>query len=81
MAVSRTSSCSSAPTRASSTTRERSRASAGIAAHVHFLGFVDTEDLVALYQHAHALTYLSFFGPENLPPLEAFALGLPGRRC
>ena len=25
-------------------------------------------------------SYLSFFGPENLPPLEAFALGLPGRR-
>jgi glycosyltransferase involved in cell wall biosynthesis len=35
------------------------------------------DDLVALYQHAHALTYLSFFGPENLPPLEAFALGCP----
>lgn len=50
---------------------------AGIAERVHFLGFVETEDLVALYQHAHALTYLSFFGPENLPPLEAFALGCP----
>jgi glycosyltransferase involved in cell wall biosynthesis len=49
----------------------------GIAELVHFLGFVDTDDLVALYQHAHALTYLSFFGPENLPPLEAFALGCP----
>ena len=49
----------------------------GIAELVHFLGFVETEDLVALYQHAHALTYMSFFGPENLPPLEAFALGCP----
>jgi glycosyltransferase involved in cell wall biosynthesis len=49
----------------------------GIADLVHFLGFVDNDDLVALYQHAHALTYLSFFGPENLPPLEAFALGCP----
>jgi glycosyltransferase involved in cell wall biosynthesis len=50
---------------------------AGIEELVHFLGFVETEDLVALYQHAHALTYVSFFGPENLPPLEAFALGCP----
>jgi len=50
---------------------------AGLAELVHFLGFVATEDLVALYQHAHALTYVSFFGPENLPPLEAFALGCP----
>jgi len=49
----------------------------GIADLVHFLGFVDNDDLVALYQHAHGLTYLSFFGPENLPPLEAFALGCP----
>ncbi len=49
----------------------------GIAELVHFLGFVESDDLVALYQHAHALTYLSFFGPENLPPLEAFALGCP----
>jgi len=51
--------------------------SAGISRLVHFLGFVETEDVVALYQHAHALTYLTFFGPENLPPLEAFALGCP----
>lgn len=50
---------------------------AGVEELVHFLGFVDTDDLIALYQHAHALTYVSFFGPENLPPLEAFALGCP----
>jgi glycosyltransferase involved in cell wall biosynthesis len=49
----------------------------GVGDRIHFLGFVDMEDLVALYQHAHALVYLSFFGPENLPPLEAFALGCP----
>lgn len=49
----------------------------GVAAHVHFLGFVSIEELAALYQHAFALLYLSFFGPENLPPLEAFALGCP----
>jgi glycosyltransferase involved in cell wall biosynthesis len=49
----------------------------GVVELVHFLGFVETDDLVALYQHAHALTYVSLFGPENLPPLEAFALGCP----
>jgi glycosyltransferase involved in cell wall biosynthesis len=45
--------------------------------HVHFLGFVGDDELVHLYRQAHALLYLSLFGPENLPPLEAFALGCP----
>lgn len=49
----------------------------GVVQRVHFVGFVETDDLVALYRGAHALVYLSFFGPENLPPLEAFALGCP----
>lgn len=44
---------------------------------VHFLGFVPQEDLIALYRNAFALTFLSFFGPDNLPPLEAFAIGCP----
>jgi glycosyltransferase involved in cell wall biosynthesis len=49
----------------------------GLADRVRFLGFVTTEELVALYRHAGALVYPSFSGPENLPPLEAFALGCP----
>jgi glycosyltransferase involved in cell wall biosynthesis len=49
----------------------------GLSDHVRFLGFVSQDDLVSLYRHALALTYVSFFGPENLPPLEAFALGCP----
>jgi glycosyltransferase involved in cell wall biosynthesis len=44
---------------------------------VHFLGFVPREQLIELYRHALSLVYPSFFGPENLPPLEAFALGCP----
>ena len=44
---------------------------------VAFLGFVPLEDLVGLYRGAFALAYVTFFGPENLPPLEAFALGCP----
>ena len=49
----------------------------GLARQVHFLGFVSQSDLVSLYRNAFALTYVSFCGPENLPPLEAFALGCP----
>src|SRR5574341_69837 len=48
-----------------------------LGSHVHFLGFVPQADLPALYRNALALTYLSFFGPENLPPLEAFGFGCP----
>lgn len=44
---------------------------------VHLVGFVTPEELNALYRRALALVYVSFFGPENLPPLEAFALGCP----
>jgi glycosyltransferase involved in cell wall biosynthesis len=49
----------------------------GVADAVLQLGFVEIDELVALYRGAHALLYLSFFGTENLPPLEAFALGCP----
>jgi len=49
----------------------------GVADRVSIPGFVSSAELVALYQHAHALAYPSFLGPENLPPLEAMALGCP----
>jgi glycosyltransferase involved in cell wall biosynthesis len=44
---------------------------------VHFLGFVSQEDLITLYCHAFALIFMSFFGPDNLPPLESFSLDCP----
>lgn len=47
----------------------------GLTQVVHNLGFVDRETLVWLYRRAVALAYPSFSGPENLPPLEANALG------
>lgn len=56
---------------------ERVAAELGVSDLVRFLGFVSVDDLVALYRHAAALVYPSFSGPENLPPLEAFALGCP----
>ena len=49
----------------------------GVQSQVHFLGFVTETELAAFYKNARALVYLSFFGPENLPPLEAFSVGCP----
>jgi glycosyltransferase involved in cell wall biosynthesis len=44
---------------------------------VTILGFVDKDVLVDLYKNAFALVFPTFFGPDNLPPLEAFAMGCP----
>lgn len=49
----------------------------GLTERVHFKGFVSRDELIALYRNAQALVYASMFGPENLPPLEAFALDCP----
>jgi glycosyltransferase involved in cell wall biosynthesis len=49
----------------------------GIAERIRWLGFVERRELIALYRQARMLVYPSFFGPENLPPLEAFACGCP----
>lgn len=44
---------------------------------VKLLGFVSRNDIISLYQHAVALVYVSLIGPDNIPPLEAMALGCP----
>ena len=49
----------------------------GLIERVHFLGFVSIEKIIELYQTAFALVFASYFGPDNIPPLEAFALGCP----
>ena len=49
----------------------------GVLGQVRFLGFVSPAALAWLYRNALALVYPSFSGPENLPPLEAFAYGCP----
>lgn len=51
--------------------------SLGLADKVHFAGFVPYDEVAAFYRHAFAMTYVTFFGPDNLPPLEAFAFGCP----
>ena len=40
-------------------------------------GFVERRDLAALYTHSLALVYPSFFGPDNIPPLEAMSYRAP----
>lgn len=44
---------------------------------VLFPGFVENAGMVALYRNAYAMTFASFCGPDNLPPIEAMALGCP----
>lgn len=49
----------------------------GLEENVRFLGYVPDEDMPALYRAARALVMPTYFGPTNIPQLEAFALGCP----
>jgi len=44
---------------------------------VVFLGYVPDEDMPELYRRARALVMPSYYGPTNIPPLEAFVAGCP----
>ena len=46
-------------------------------AQVTIIGFVKNEQIIYLYRHAVAMFMPSYFGPTNIPPLEAMALGCP----
>ena len=46
----------------------------GLQKKIHFLGFVSIQELITIYKSAFVLVFPSFFGPDNIPPLEAFAL-------
>lgn len=45
--------------------------------NVSIKGFVSDEQIIYLYRHAVALVMPTYFGPTNIPPLEAMALGCP----
>ncbi len=49
----------------------------GLSKQLYSLGFVPQADLYNFYKNASMLAYISLCGPENLPPLEAFAVGCP----
>lgn len=44
---------------------------------VKILGFVPSEDMRGLYESSRSVIMPTYFGPTNLPPLEAWALGIP----
>lgn len=49
----------------------------GLQNQFYLLGYVSNDELVSLYKKTIALVFPSFFGPTNIPPLEAIALGCP----
>ena len=49
----------------------------GLAPHIHYLGYVPDQDMSGLYAEAAALVMPTFFGPTNIPVLEAWAFGCP----
>jgi glycosyltransferase involved in cell wall biosynthesis len=53
------------------------RAQLGLEKEIHYLGVVPDSDMSALYAEAAALVMPTFFGPTNIPVLEAWAFGCP----
>ncbi|MDR2179206.1 MAG: glycosyltransferase family 4 protein [Synergistaceae bacterium] len=49
----------------------------GLIDQVYFLGFIPRQELIAFYKKALALVMPTYFGPTNIPPLEAFSLKCP----
>ena len=49
----------------------------GLSGQVKMLGFVPVENMRNLYQHCRAVVMPSYFGPTNIPPLEAWMSGRP----
>lgn len=49
----------------------------GLDNNVTIKGFVSDENITFLYRHALGMIMPSYFGPTNIPPLEAMALGCP----
>jgi glycosyltransferase involved in cell wall biosynthesis len=44
---------------------------------IHILGLVPSADMKALYKGSDGVIMPTYFGPTNLPPLEAWDLGVP----
>lgn len=49
----------------------------GLGDQVFYIGFVEGEKIPYLYKQALALVMPTYFGPTNIPPLEAVKLGCP----
>ena len=49
----------------------------GLCERIYFLDFVSDQEIIDLYKSSLALVMPTYFGPTNLPPIEAFCLGIP----
>jgi glycosyltransferase involved in cell wall biosynthesis len=45
--------------------------------NIQIIGYIPDDDMTAMYHCAHALLMPTFYGPTNIPPLEAIACGCP----
>jgi len=50
---------------------------AGLGDRIQIIGYIPDEDMAAMYHCAHALLMPTFYGPTNIPPLEAMACDCP----
>ncbi len=49
----------------------------GLTDNVHYVGFLPRHEMASFYKEAVALVMPTYFGPTNIPPLEAFSAGCP----
>jgi glycosyltransferase involved in cell wall biosynthesis len=56
---------------------EKTLDSLGLREQIHILGFVPAEDMRGLYEGCSVVVMPTYFGPTNLPPLEAWTVGKP----
>lgn len=49
----------------------------GVEKLIKYIGFAPNEEIYSLYKNALAIVIPTYFGPTNIPPLEAFAVGTP----
>ncbi|MBF0268001.1 MAG: glycosyltransferase family 4 protein [Alphaproteobacteria bacterium] len=49
----------------------------GVLEQIRYLGFIPDDEMAALYAGAEGLLMPTFFGPTNIPILEAWSLGCP----
>jgi len=49
----------------------------GVQDLIRYVGYVDDDEMAPLYAQAAALAMPTFFGPTNIPVLEAWAVGCP----
>ena len=52
-------------------------ASHNLEKNIRYAGYIDSSEINDLYKHTLALVMPTYFGPTNLPPLEAFQMEVP----